>query len=301
MNTQELKCFLRVADRLNFTRAAQELYLTPPTVTHHIQRLEKELGVTLFIRDNKSVRLTAAGEIFYQEAQDILLRLETLSVRLAEARLREQHFFRLGCLSHQEPLRLIGALQDLHQVQPAMYPQFVIDDYYSLMRLLTEHQLDAVLGTRDMLHGFKDCRFCKLYTCRRAAVFRADIFPHAEAEISLTELANLPLLVLQQKNIPLQRANNIEQLLAARTEVKNYLRQNSVEAVLALAESGYGLGILPECSFSAEKLSPEIKICPIKESPLIEYGLLVLRNSKNTLAAAFFKAMKTAINKEAGT
>lgn len=73
MNTQELKCFLRVADRLNFTRAAQELYLTPPTVTHHIQRLEKELGVTLFIRDNKSVRLTAAGEIFYQEPQDILL------------------------------------------------------------------------------------------------------------------------------------------------------------------------------------------------------------------------------------
>ena len=45
MNSQELKCFVVAADRLNFTRAAKELYVTPPTVTHHIQHLEEELGV----------------------------------------------------------------------------------------------------------------------------------------------------------------------------------------------------------------------------------------------------------------
>ena len=50
MNSQELKCFVVAADRLNFTRAAKELYVTPPTVTHHIQHLEEELGVKLFIR-----------------------------------------------------------------------------------------------------------------------------------------------------------------------------------------------------------------------------------------------------------
>ena len=44
MNSQELKCFVVAADRLNFTRAAKELYVTPPTVTHHIQHLEEELG-----------------------------------------------------------------------------------------------------------------------------------------------------------------------------------------------------------------------------------------------------------------
>ena len=53
MNSQELKCFVVAADRLNFTRAAKELYVTPPTVTHHIQHLEEELGVKLFIRNSK--------------------------------------------------------------------------------------------------------------------------------------------------------------------------------------------------------------------------------------------------------
>lgn len=64
MNIQELKCFVVVADRLNFTRAAKELYVTPPTVTHHIQHLEEELGVKLFIRDSKSVQLTTAVKSF---------------------------------------------------------------------------------------------------------------------------------------------------------------------------------------------------------------------------------------------
>ena len=41
MNSQELKCFVVAADRLNFTRAAKELYVTPPTVTHHIQHLKE--------------------------------------------------------------------------------------------------------------------------------------------------------------------------------------------------------------------------------------------------------------------
>lgn len=53
MTTQQLECFIRVADKLNFTKAAQEMFLTTPTVTHHIKSLEEELGATLFIRTPK--------------------------------------------------------------------------------------------------------------------------------------------------------------------------------------------------------------------------------------------------------
>ena len=47
MTTQQLECFIRVADKLNFTKAAQEMFLTTPTVTHHIKSLEEELGAHL--------------------------------------------------------------------------------------------------------------------------------------------------------------------------------------------------------------------------------------------------------------
>ena len=95
MNSQELKCFVVAADRLNFTRAAKELYVTPPTVTHHIQHLEEELGVKLFIRNSKSVQLTTAGEIFYHDAHDILLRMEAIPNRLNAVKSNEQTLLKI--------------------------------------------------------------------------------------------------------------------------------------------------------------------------------------------------------------
>lgn len=49
MNTQQLECFVRAAEKLNFTKAAEELYISTPAVTHQIKNLEEELNTTLFI------------------------------------------------------------------------------------------------------------------------------------------------------------------------------------------------------------------------------------------------------------
>lgn len=76
MNTQQLRCFVCVAEYLNFTKAANELYLTVPTVTHHVQSLEEELGTKLFERTSRMVRLTESGKAFYVDAAEILTRME---------------------------------------------------------------------------------------------------------------------------------------------------------------------------------------------------------------------------------
>lgn len=61
LNTTQLECFLAVANCLNFSRAAEQLRLTQPAVSHQISTLEDELGVKLFKRTSKSVRLTRRG------------------------------------------------------------------------------------------------------------------------------------------------------------------------------------------------------------------------------------------------
>lgn len=58
MNLFQLECFLAVASHLNFARAAEQLHVTQPTVSHQIRSLEKELGVSLFTRSTRSVALT---------------------------------------------------------------------------------------------------------------------------------------------------------------------------------------------------------------------------------------------------
>ena len=62
MNLRQLEAFIKVSDSKSFSKAAQELYLTQPTVSAHIQTLEKELKVRLFVRNTKTVKLSEDGK-----------------------------------------------------------------------------------------------------------------------------------------------------------------------------------------------------------------------------------------------
>ena len=81
MNFRHLEAFVAVADRGGFTRAAEALLLTQPTVSGQVKELEDELGVVLFDRLPRSVGLTEAGRLFLGEARSILEARERLQER----------------------------------------------------------------------------------------------------------------------------------------------------------------------------------------------------------------------------
>src|SRR3954454_14392592 len=73
--TRALKALDAAARHLNFTRAADELGLTPAAISHQIKEIEDQLGLTLFARTSRTVQLTAAGSVIHDaavEALDIL-------------------------------------------------------------------------------------------------------------------------------------------------------------------------------------------------------------------------------------
>jgi len=84
MNIQHLKYFLKVAETCHFTRAAEALYVSQPTLSQQIGQLEKELGAPLFDRIGKKVRLTQAGEVFRAYALRALREMDEARVALAE-------------------------------------------------------------------------------------------------------------------------------------------------------------------------------------------------------------------------
>ncbi len=86
MDTRELQFFTHLADSLHFGRTSRACNITPSALTRTIQRLEEELGEQLFIRDNRSVSLTKAGELFRDYAEDVLQRREQLRTQLARDR-----------------------------------------------------------------------------------------------------------------------------------------------------------------------------------------------------------------------
>ncbi|NMA86904.1 MAG: LysR family transcriptional regulator [Tissierellia bacterium] len=90
MDFRQLETFIEVADSKSFSRAAEKLYITQPTVTNHIQNLEKELGTLLINRSGKNISLTDAGELLYKYAINIVNYCEMAKFDLAEHKGRIQ-------------------------------------------------------------------------------------------------------------------------------------------------------------------------------------------------------------------
>ena len=72
MNIRQLRYFLAVAQELNFTRAAERVGIAQPALSQQIIALEQELGTALFLRDNRRVALSAAGDILVDHAHRVL-------------------------------------------------------------------------------------------------------------------------------------------------------------------------------------------------------------------------------------
>ena len=81
MELRHLRYFRAVADSGGFREAARRLHIVQPALSQTVSDLERELGVTLLVRNSRAVRLTAEGEIFLQEVKQILEHAEVCRVR----------------------------------------------------------------------------------------------------------------------------------------------------------------------------------------------------------------------------
>ena len=73
MNEQKIRVFLSLANTLNFTETANELFITQQAVSKHISQMEEHLGFRLFVRSTHNVQLTPAGEALREEAVTVPL------------------------------------------------------------------------------------------------------------------------------------------------------------------------------------------------------------------------------------
>ncbi|MGI9075518.1 MAG: LysR substrate-binding domain-containing protein [Bryobacteraceae bacterium] len=99
MELKHLRSFLAVAEHLSFRRAAEALYLSQPALSLQVRALEEELGFPLFLRDRRTVSLTAAGSLFAQEAREVLVRADDAKKRAQLANQGQIGQLRVGFIS----------------------------------------------------------------------------------------------------------------------------------------------------------------------------------------------------------
>ncbi|MBS0507316.1 MAG: LysR family transcriptional regulator, partial [Proteobacteria bacterium] len=96
MDIRQLKYFVAVADTRNFTRASERLHIAQPPLSRQIQLLEEELGVQLILRNIRPLRLTEAGRMFYEQALQIINRLDQLKTATRQIGLNQRRTLSIG-------------------------------------------------------------------------------------------------------------------------------------------------------------------------------------------------------------
>ena len=171
---------------LNFSRAAEHLRITQPAVSHQINTLEDELGVKLFHRTSKMVRLTQAGHLFTQYAGEILKLTGLSKARIRECQETLPQRLGIGCRNFIE-LRLLGpVLARLRTEVPNLMPILRLVPFASLDNLLEEGDVQVLLSTQDAAPAKAVYR--ELASCPLVCICAKDHPLAAHSQLTLRQL-----------------------------------------------------------------------------------------------------------------
>lgn len=124
MDIKDLRCFLAVAEHLNFSRAAESLYISQPALSQRINSLEKSLGTSLFLRTHQQVYLTSAGQHLLPEIRKILEAADDLPRLARKSQQEEAKDGKVSVrLDASLPETMTSVLTDAFSILFQKYPQ----------------------------------------------------------------------------------------------------------------------------------------------------------------------------------
>lgn len=151
---RQMKYFISVVECNSFTEAAEQCYISQSAISQQIRSLEKELGVELIHRENRSFTLTPAGKYFYEQSKGILNEVEDIrreTFRIGKDKEMELKIGYLRCYSGQE---LHQAVAEFSRLYPEVSIHIVNGTHEELYDLLRFGGADLVLT--DQRRAFSD-------------------------------------------------------------------------------------------------------------------------------------------------
>ncbi len=259
MELRQLRYFKAVADASSFVRGAYYLNVAQPALSRSIAKLEDDVGQALFVRHNKGVSLTDAGERFYERAAAILESVRQLTDEMATEG---------GDFSGTATL---GAPQSIHNklLLPVMtsflarYPNCRVDLVQGSSSYLRDKVADgdidvALISNMPEASGvlttpLVDESFCLICPKDRLEDFGASV--------DVPDLIGLPLLLVGYPNSIVDRLQETHPEHASKLIVRS--KVNSSALLSDLVERGAGFGIAPSCVMEPDGNS-SVGFVPIK-------------------------------------
>ena len=286
MNLIHLRYFIELAETGHYTRAAQRLCITQPSLSHAIDQLEKELGVPLFEKRGRNTTLTRFGEQFLHTAQNTLKTLDegTDALRLAA---RGEGLIRLGLL------RSLGVrfLPELAERFLAAYPEknirfsFHSGMSHALLEGLTAGHFDMVFCSAPRHQPENDGLISLPVTRQRLVLIVPQDHPLAvQDSVDLKQTLEYPYLYFSEGSGLRSVVDGLFDAVGMKPQIACEVDEDQV--IAGLVSCHFGVAIVPEMELLSHLPVKSIQI----KSPSWERSLYMIRDSRfyTPPAAALF-------------
>lgn len=273
----KLKVFRVVADTLNFRRAADELHLTQPAITSQIKSLEESLGIALFDRISRDIRLTPAGTTLLQYVRQIEAISNDAVAALAPFGGQEGIEISIGA-SHTIAVYLLPRLLlTLQKDWPKLRIHIMGGSTNEILHALTMHQIGVGLIEAPAFRP--DLKIEVFGEDELALIVRPDHRWAEKTELRAAELVQEPILL---REVGSGMRKFVEEYLekngVLRQQLRTSIDMNSTEGILAAVEAGLGIGFVPCAVLDKALMTGSVKVIPLVKGPVRRQLSIVLLN-----------------------
>ena len=271
MDLRQLRYFTAVARERNFTRAAESLHIAQPPLSRQIQLLEEELGVTLIQRKSRPIKLTDAGRLFYEQALQILGRVDQMKDATRRVGLNRNRVLSIGFVASTLYGGLPSLIRKLRQGAPDLDIQ--------LLEMLSMQQIPALKeGRIDMGFGrLKQNDPGIVSTVLReerlvAALPEDSVLAQDSGPMPLSLLSGERLIVYPKEPRPSYADQVLGLLQDHDVHPRDVLEMREIQSALGLVAADSGICIIPA---SARQMRSDVRYRlidgPRMTSPVILY------------------------------
>ena len=259
----QLKVFETVARNGSFTRAAEELLITQPTVSSQVKQLTKSVGLPLFEQIGKTLYLTDAGQELLLTCQDIFEKLNNFEIKIADLKGTKQGQLKLAVITTAKYFvpRLLGSFC---QNYPGIDVALKVTNHQEIQQRMLSNKDDLYVVSNPAQDI--DLTSKPFLNNPLVVVARRDHPLANQKNIDLQELNDQPFIMREQGS---GTRESIQKLFTENNlSVKVKLELGSNEAIKQAIYGGLGISILSEHCLISEGISGELTILDFKHFPL---------------------------------
>ena len=286
--------FISVVDNNSFTKAADECFISQSAISQQIKALEEELGVKLLVRENRTFRLTIAGEHFYRESKDIVKNIEKLIKEVIDIDKHKEIVFNLGYIKTFDSIELHNAVVAFSSKFPEITLDITNGTHEELYELLINSKVDLIISDQRRKYN-KDYNNFELIQSNSYIEISSNNKLSNKDSITIEDLKSMSCIVISSKD----QQDNEKEFFNNTLGFKNkiiFVESLSEARLLVVSNRGFLL---------IEEIGKLNKVAQgITRIPLVKNGAQVQRNycafwskeNKDYFIEEFVNIMKELLN-----